>query len=112
MKQGIIALHICFHNAGLDQALERLCKQEGMHPSFKFTAPGTTQQNGKIQKKFTMLYNCVEAILNGGKFIPFLSNGLLDEAADIVTVLEIDKSRYCSPFQQYLGKRKRIAFTS
>jgi transposase InsO family protein len=39
-----------------------------MHFKFEYTAPGTPQQNGKIERKFATLYGMNRAMLNAAKF--------------------------------------------
>ena len=34
------------NNSGENNALQRICKQEGLGITFEYTAPGTPQQNG------------------------------------------------------------------
>ena len=45
------------NNAGKNQPFERTCKQEGLGIDFKYTAPGTPQQNGCIKCKFATLFH-------------------------------------------------------
>ena len=39
-----------------------------MHFTIEYTAPGTPQQNGKIERKFATLYGKSRAMLNAAKF--------------------------------------------
>ena len=41
---------------------------------FEYTMPDTPQQNGEMEQKFDVLYNRVQAMLNGGKLSLFLRN--------------------------------------
>ena len=68
----------CLHcdNAGEKQSFERTCKQEGLGINFKYTAPGTPQQNGCIKCKFATLFNWVHTMLNSGKFTTYLQSSL------------------------------------
>ena len=49
-------------------AFDKACKQEGLGVVFEQTAPGTSQQNGHIERKFTTIFNWVCAMLNNGKY--------------------------------------------
>jgi hypothetical protein len=35
---------------------EELCMKEGINVQFEYTAPGTPQRNGRIERKFATLY--------------------------------------------------------
>ena len=86
-------------NAGENVTYERACKQEG---HFKY--------NIQPQVLCNRNFNHVHAMLNGGKFNAYLQNGLWAEAASTATLLKnnlITPNRNLSPFQQFLGSRKR-----
>ena len=59
-------------NTGENQAFKKACNQEGLGIDFEYTAPGTPQQNGCVERKFATLFNRVQAMLNGGKFTLYL----------------------------------------
>ena len=45
--------------AGENNALDKACKQEGLGIQFEYTAPGTPQQNGRVERKFaTYFWTC------------------------------------------------------
>jgi len=50
---------ICADNAGENQVLERLLKQEGLGVNFEYSAPNTPQQNGQVERRFATLYGRV-----------------------------------------------------
>ena len=54
--------------AGENVDIIKACKQEGVRINFKYTAPGTPQQNGWVKQKFDTLFNWVCAMLNGKNF--------------------------------------------
>ena len=103
----------CFRcdNAGKNQAFERTCKQKGLGINFECIAPGTLQQNGCIEHKFTTLLNGVHAMINGGKFTTYLQNGLWAEAANTATLLKNNllTPNRTRPFQQFFGKGKKVS---
>ena len=39
-------------------------KEEGMRIKFEYTTPGTPQQNGHVEQKFSTLFNRVCAMIN------------------------------------------------
>jgi len=49
-------------NAGENKSLEKDAKCDGLGIQFKWTAPGTPQQNGRVERKFKTLYGRVRAM--------------------------------------------------
>ncbi|MCP4746673.1 MAG: transposase family protein, partial [Desulfobacteraceae bacterium] len=64
-KYSILVKIIGLDNSGENNALEKLCKQEGLGIKFKYTAPGTPQQNGQVERKFQTLYGRLRLSLLG-----------------------------------------------
>ena len=52
------------NNAGESKALEKECEKQGLGVEFEYTAPGTPQHNGKLERAFQTLYGRVRAMLN------------------------------------------------
>ena len=50
-----------------------------MDIKFEYKSPGSTQQNGKHERKFATLYGKVRSILNGTRLTPNLCHGLWTE---------------------------------
>ena len=44
-----------YHNDGESEDFKRVCKQEGICIQFKYSAPGTPQQNCRVERKFASL---------------------------------------------------------
>ena len=100
-------------NAGENVAFEKACKQKGLGMDFEYTAPGMPLQNGCIECKFATLFNKLCAMLHGGKFDPFLQNGLWAEAANIAMLPKnnlLTPSRTLSLFQQFLGREREASY--
>ena len=55
-------------NAGENQALEKECIKRELGIVFEYTAPGTPQQNGVVERAFTTMLGKTRAILNGAGF--------------------------------------------
>jgi hypothetical protein len=53
-----------------------------------YTAPNTTQKNGKIERKFATLYGKIRSVLNAAGFSAFLFSRLWSYAAKCVIPLE------------------------
>jgi transposase InsO family protein len=50
-------------NAGENKKFKELCEKEGLGIKFEFTAPGTPQQNAKVERMFATLYGRTRAML-------------------------------------------------
>ena len=68
-------------NAGENFKLKEKCEEKGLKINFEFTAPGTPQQNGKVERKFATLYSKVRAIINIARVPVEMRNGLWAECA-------------------------------
>ena len=55
---------------------------------FEFIAPGTPQQNGKIERKFATLFGRARSMLNQAKLSRSKRNELWAEAANTATMLD------------------------
>ena len=72
-------------NAGENRKFQEACEKEGLSIQFEYTAPGTPQQNGRVERKFATLYGRVRAMLNGARVPNDLRNGIWTECADTAT---------------------------
>ena len=93
-----------------NEDFEKACKQEGIGIQFKDTVPCTPQQNGCVERKFTILFNKLCVMLNSRKLFSFLRKGSWAEAANTSTLVEkkpLTLTRDLHPFQQFLGEVKR-----
>ena len=75
-------------NAGENHKLEEFCKKDGFGCVFEYTAPGTPQQNGKVERKFATLHGKVRSMLNGARVTRRLRDLLWCEAACTATHYE------------------------
>ena len=75
-------------NSGENNALEKLCKQEGLGIKFEYTAPGTPQQNGRVERKFQTLYRRLRSSLFGSGIKGAFKKRLWAEAANTATDLD------------------------
>ena len=64
-KHGIVVRIMRCDNAGENLALQRACEKEGLGVRFELTAPGTPQQNVKVERKFPTLYGRMRAMFHG-----------------------------------------------
>jgi hypothetical protein len=54
-------------NLGENHALKQEIKKKGFNLQFEFTAPGTPQENGKVERAFATLWGRTRAMLNQAK---------------------------------------------
>ncbi|KAG7336872.1 reverse transcriptase RNA-dependent DNA polymerase, partial [Nitzschia inconspicua] len=52
----IVVKTIRCDNAGENKMLEQACRKQGLQIIFEYTAPGTPQQNGVVERKFATLF--------------------------------------------------------
>ncbi len=96
-------------NAGENVFLEKACKQKGLGELFEYSAPGTPQQNGRVEQKFATLYNQVRATLNSGKLTSSLRNQFWAETAQTATVLQknlVSQQGAMNPYHQFFGMER------
>ena len=56
------------NNAGENQAFEKEYIEKELGIVFKYTAPGTPQQNGVVERAFATMLGKTRAIMNGAGF--------------------------------------------
>ena len=106
-KRGITVKTIRCDNAGENRSLQEMCEQEGLNITFEYTAPGTPQQNGRVERKFATLGARIRAMLNGSGIEPEKRSKFWTEAASTATKLHnelVHKGATSNPFQQFFGK--------
>jgi len=60
--------HIRCNNAGENRALKSTCIDKELGIGFEYTAPGTPQQNGVMERAFATMLGKTRAIMNGAGF--------------------------------------------
>ena len=91
-------------NAGENMALAATCKKQGLGIDFEFTAPGTPQHNGVVERAFATLFGRVRAMLNEAKFPDKLRADLWTECANTATDIDnLIVSDKTSPYQAFHG---------
>ena len=60
--------HIRCNNAGENRALKIVCIDKELGIMFEYTAPGTPQQNGVVERAFATMIGKTRAIMNGAGF--------------------------------------------
>ena len=106
-KLGYTVKFIRCDNAGENRVLEQRCKQEGLGIGFKFTAPNTPQQNGRIERRFATLYGRIRAMLDRMGLDNPLKSRLWCEAASLETDYDgevVRPNQLLTSFQKFFGK--------
>ena len=114
---GIKVEHIRCDNTGKNCALEYLCIEKDLGIIFEYTALGTPQQNGVVERAFATMLEKTRAIMNGAGFDEKKRHLFWTEAANTVTNLEnitIRKPQYLfygsdAPYAQYLQVFGKLA---
>ena len=104
---GIHVKIILCDNAGENQAFQRASEAEGMGLKFEYTAPGTPEQNGRVEWKFQTLYGHARAMLLGCGIKKALRNKLWSEAVNTAAELDdilVNPGETSSPYQKFFGK--------
>ena len=74
-------------NAGENKLLARHCDENEMGIKFKYTAPGTLQQNGVVERAFVTLIGRGRAMMNHATFTVKKRQEMLCEAAQTAMML-------------------------
>jgi len=84
-------------NAGENKSLEKDAKRDGLGIQFEWTAQGTPQQNGRVERKFKTLYGRVRAMFKEAGLTEEIKNGIWSEGASTATLLE---NIICTPLKR------------
>jgi hypothetical protein len=75
-------------NSGENEALQALLRSKDFDVQFEYTAPGSPQFAGVVERKFATLYARVRSTLNSAHLSQSLRGGLWAEAANHATDIE------------------------
>lgn len=95
-------------NAGENTAIIEAAKSSGFYEiKFEFTAPGTPQQNGVVERSFPTLLGRVRAMMNQAGFTRSMRNDMWAECARTATMLEnaMPGVDYDPPVHRLYGKQ-------
>ena len=65
--RNICIQHFRCDNAGENKSFEEMCKEKNYTAKFEYTAPGTPQQNGRVERKIAVIRAKTRAMLNWAK---------------------------------------------
>ena len=94
-------------NAGENKVLERESDKNELGIIFEYTAPGTPQQNGVVERAFVAVMGRARAMMNHAGFTMVKRQQLWYEAAQTVTMLDnilVHDSAKSPPFTQFFGE--------
>jgi transposase InsO family protein len=74
-KGGKTVKYIRCDNAGENKSLENECLRQGLGITFEYTAPGTPQHNGRIERRFPTIYGRVRSTMNKARIPKKRSKG-------------------------------------
>jgi hypothetical protein len=109
-QSNIIVKYLRCDDAGENQALEKLCKLEGLGIKFEYSGPRTPQRNGRVERKFQTLYGRVRAMLNGAGLKDEFRSKLWAESASTATYggnLLVTQAQSESPFELLYGEKPK-----
>ena len=86
MKRSVKCTHC--DNAGENKSLEKDCSDDGLGIQFEWTAPGTPQQNGRVERKFNTLCGRTRAMFTEASLPEDVKKGIWTEGASMATLLE------------------------
>ena len=99
-------------NAGENKVLERESDKNELGTIFEYTAPGTPQQNGVVERSFVMDKGRASGMMNHAGFTMVKRQQLWCEAAQTATMLDnilVPDSAKSPPFTQFFGVDAKYA---
>ena len=93
-------------NAGENKVLERESDKNELGIIFEYTAPGTPQQNGVVERAFVTIMGRARAMMNHTGFTMAKTQQLWCEPAETTTLLDnilVQDSAKTPPFTQFFG---------
>ena len=99
-------------NAGENKVLERESDKKELGIIFEYTAPGTPQQNGMVERAFVTVMGRARAMMSHAGFSMAKRQQLWCEAAQTATMLDnilVQESAKSPPFTQFFGEDAKYA---
>ena len=101
---------IRFDNAGENKVLERESDKNELGIIFQYTAPGTPQQNGVVERAFVTVMGRARSMMNHAGFTMAKRQQLWCEAAQTATMLDNSLVQYSAkspPYTQFLKRTRQ-----
>ena len=99
-------------NAGENQVLERESDKNDLGIIFEYTAPGTPQENGVVERAFVTVMGRARAMMNHAGFTMAKRQQLWCEASQTAALLDnilVQDSAKSAPFTQFFGVDAKYA---
>ena len=104
--RGTPVKYIRLDNSGENRSLQQQTTKLFMNLQYEYTAPGTPQQNGRVERKFAILYEYMRSFLNTANVPQSLRQVLWAEAAnhatDVINGLITHKNKI-PPYKAFFG---------
>ena len=110
-KHDIKVKNIRCDNAGENKAFAKLACKKKLGLQFEWTAPGTPQQNGRVERKFATLMAYARSMMNDASFPMKMRRGLWTEAANTASKLNgviYKESRDSTSYEMFFKKKPKI----
>jgi transposase InsO family protein len=92
--------------------LENECLRQGLGITFEYTAPGTPQHNGRIERRFPTIYGRVRSTMNKARIRKKIGEGLWTECASMTTKhanMMVTPNQTVPSHQQFYGTKAYYA---
>ena len=96
-------------NAGENKKMEEACAKMGLATKFEYTAVGTPQQNGRVERKFATLYGRIRSMMISAGIKEGLRQKLWAEAANMCVDLDnilVKCAKEKSPYEIFHKAKK------
>jgi hypothetical protein len=87
-KTNYLVKKIRCNNAGENKLLQQMSIDNNLGIQFEFISPGSPQFNGRVERKFAILFGRVRALINAANLTTILRDGFWTEGAHMATILE------------------------
>ncbi len=111
-KHGIVVKFIHCDDAGENVSFEKACLAEGLGIQFEYTAAGTPQFNGRVERTFLTLYGRVRSMMNAAKMPQKMRTGVWTECAATASKndsLMVTNTKPISSHNQFFEKEPKFA---
>ena len=111
-RHGVVTRSIRCDNAGENYALGKGLDNADLQVKMEYTATGTPQQNGRVERAFATLYGRMRAMFNDAGIGETMKGHLWAEAANMATQIDnvlVKNSNKRTPFEKFTGTKPRYA---
>jgi hypothetical protein len=111
-KNNITTKFIRCDDAGENRSLDKACQEARLGIQFEFTAPGTPQRNGRVERKFATHYGRVRAMFNHAGLIGDVRIGVWTECANLsqdIDNITTSENQPVSSYRLFMQKDPKYA---